>query len=121
VRHTPADYVRCAASGMTASQAAEALGVKANSVVSMKSRKGVTFAKAKMGRPANRAHDGGLPRHAIAKALGTKSWTAGEMARYTGIAEKSARYHLGVMLKAGLVTCDTNTAHGYLWRKASVT
>lgn len=117
MRHTPADYIRCAASGMTTTQAAASLGVKPNTARTMTARRNIAFAKAKMGRPANRAQDGGLPRHAIAKVLGTRTWTAGELAAYIGIAEKSARYHLSVMLKAGQVQCATNEGRSYLWRR----
>lgn len=116
MRHTPADYFRLASDGMTARQAADALGVAPNTVISMKTRHGITFAKAKIGRPSNRTHDGGLPRQAMLKAMGSRAWTAPELATHIGIETKSARYHLSVLLAAGHVECATNTARAYLWR-----
>lgn len=121
MRHSPADYFRLASDGMTPHQAADALGVAPSTVISMKSRRGITFVKAKMGRPANRAHDGELPRQALLAAMGPHTWTAGELATDIGIEKKCARYHLGVLLAAGQVECETNTARSYLWRKVSVT
>ncbi len=116
MKHTPNDYVRCASNGMTVAQAAASLGVAPTTVQKASTNHGIKFAKAKMGRPANRAQDGGLPRMAIARVLGNRTWTTGEIARYIGITDKSALYHLRIMVKMGLVEWVRKSGVNNEWR-----
>ena len=101
MKHTRADYARCAAQGMTIGETAENLGVTYDAAMKAQLL-GIKFHRAQLGRPPARSIEGAVPRVAIARIL-RQPMTTGQISQQIGITTKSTLYHLGVMAKMGLV------------------